>query len=176
MKILIATKNNAKIEGAKKALLHYFDDFVIEGAKVESGVSEQPLNDETWQGAKNRVENLKRFAKDNDIEADMFLAIESGMTQKQSCWMIENVAVIENKIGEQSFGLGPSFPVPDRLVERIKKEGFGDVMDSIFNESQLHLRGGGIEMLTHGKVLRSDLTEQAFVMALTKFINGDIWR
>ncbi len=52
MKALIATKNQGKIEGAKKALLNYFEHVEIEGIPVPSNVSEQPVNEETYIGAK----------------------------------------------------------------------------------------------------------------------------
>lgn len=65
MKVLIATKNQGKIEGAQKALLQYFDNVDIEGIPVESNVSEQPVNDEIYAGAKNRVRNLKLSASAN---------------------------------------------------------------------------------------------------------------
>jgi len=38
MKILIGTKNPTKIEGAKRAFGHYFEDFEIEGVSVNSEV------------------------------------------------------------------------------------------------------------------------------------------
>ena len=38
MKILIATKNPGKIEGAKRAFSKYFDDFEITGIPVSSDV------------------------------------------------------------------------------------------------------------------------------------------
>ena len=60
MKILIATKNPGKIEGAKRAFSKYFDGFEIIGVPVSSDVSDEPVNDEILQGAKNRVKNLKK--------------------------------------------------------------------------------------------------------------------
>jgi non-canonical (house-cleaning) NTP pyrophosphatase len=78
MKVLIATKNQGKIEGARKALLNYFDNVEIEGIPVESNVSEQPVNDEIYAGAKNRVKNLKEYCKQNNVVADLYLSIESG--------------------------------------------------------------------------------------------------
>ena len=79
MKILIATKNQGKIEGAKRALSKYFDNIEIEGIPVESNVGEQPLNGEIYIGAKNRVKNLKLYAQENNIKADLYLSIESGI-------------------------------------------------------------------------------------------------
>lgn len=75
----MASKNQGKIEGARRALAHYFDNIEIEGIPAESNVGEQPVNDEIYNGAKNRIKNLKRYAKDNNIEADLYLSIESGI-------------------------------------------------------------------------------------------------
>ena len=51
------------------------------------------------------------------------------------------------------------------------------VMNSIFEgDSQRSKKGGGIQLLTHNVISRIDLTEEAFVMALTKFINGEDWK
>lgn len=49
MKVLIATKNQGKIEGAKRALSNYFDNIEIQGIPVESDVSEQPVNEEIYK-------------------------------------------------------------------------------------------------------------------------------
>ena len=176
MKVLIAKQNKGKVEGAKRAFEKYFNDVEIIGISAPSDVSEQPVNEETWQGAKNRVKNLKNLAKENNVDADYFVSIESGMLNSLGSWMIVNIAVVEDKTGVQSVSCSPGFPVPERLVEKIKEIGLGQVMDNHFNESDLRSRGGGIQLLTHDVVSRIDLTEVAFEMALTKFINGEYWK
>lgn len=75
MKVLIATKNQGKIEGAKKALENYFEKVEIEGIPVSSDVPDQPVNKEIYVGARNRVKNLKEYAKKNNIKAELFLGI-----------------------------------------------------------------------------------------------------
>ena len=176
MKVLIATKNKGKVEGAKRAFDKFFEDVEVVGISAESNVPEQPVNAETWQGAKNRVENLKKIAKESGVEADFFVAIESGMINALGSWMIINIAVVEDKNGMQSISASPAFPVPDKYVEKIKDIGLGSLMDEIFDAEDLRSRGGGIQLLTHSVVTRIDLTEVAFSMALTKFVNGEIWR
>ena len=172
MKVLIATKNKGKIEGAKKALSNYFDNIEIEGIPVESDVSEQPVNDDIYKGAKNRVKNLKKYAQKNNIKADLFLSIESGITNLLGRWMITNIAVIEDKTDFESYGTSPSFPVPDKLVKDIIDTDLSQVMNKIFTkDDERHNKGGGIQLLTHDKISRIDLTEMAFIMALTKYIN-----
>lgn len=177
MKVLIATKNQGKIEGAKKALEHYFKEVEVIGIPVNSEVNEQPVNEEIYQGAKNRVKNLKIYAKENNIEADLYLSIESGINNLLGRWMITNIAVIEDNKNFESYGTSPSFPVPDSLVQDVIDTNLTNVMNKVLSkDDERHNKGGGIQLLTHNKISRIDLTEYAFIMALTKYINDDIWR
>lgn len=177
MKVLIATKNQGKIEGAKRALLHYFDNVEIEGIPVNSDVGEQPVNEEIYNGAKNRVKNLKRYAKENNMEADLYLSIESGINNLLGRWLITNIAVIEDNNDFESYGTSPCFPVPDKLVQDIIDTDFSQVMNKLFyKDDERHNKGGGIQLLTHNKISRIDSTEMAFIMALTKYINEDKWK
>ncbi len=175
MRIIIATKNPGKIEGAKKAFLNYFENFEIEGIPAPSEVGNQPVNEEIYLGAKNRVKNLKNYCKENNIEADLYLSIESGITNQVGRWMIVNIAVIEDNKSFESYGTSSGFPVPDKYVDDIIKTELGTVMDDIFKTNDLRSNIGGISFLTHDILSRIDLTEQAFIMALTKYINGIIW-
>jgi non-canonical (house-cleaning) NTP pyrophosphatase len=65
--------------------------------------------------------------------------------------------------------------VPLKYVSDIKQKGFGPVVDSILNTDNIRNSVGGINYLTHEKISRIDISREAFTMALTKFINGDIW-
>ncbi len=175
MKILIATKNSTKIEGARRAFLRYFKDFEINGIPVSSDVSDEPVNEELYNGARNRIINLKKEAKEKNINADFYLLIESGITKQLGEWLIINMAIIEDKNGKVSVGSSSGFPVPDKYVDEIISSDLGKLMDRIFNEKELRAKQGGVSFLTQNAISRYDLTEQAFVMALTRFINGDIW-
>lgn len=176
MKILIATKNQGKIEGAKRALEKYFQNVIIEGIPADSEVGEQPVNNEIYEGAKNRVKNLKKYCQENNIEADLFLSIESGINNLLGRWMITNIAIIEDNKDFESYGTSPSFPVPERFVNDIINTDLNKVMDKVFEkDEERHNKGGGIQLLTKNKVTRINLTELAFTMALTKYINKEKW-
>ena len=164
MKILIGTKNKGKIEGAKRAFEKYFKDVTIEGISVESEVADQPVNDEILQGARNRV------------EADFFVAMESGITDKFGSWLNLTTVYIENKDEEGTVGFGPAYPIPDRYINEIKEKELSYVLAKLFETKELKAPQGGISQLSHGQVSRIDLAEQAFIMALTHFINGEIWK
>ena len=176
MKILIGTKNPGKIEGAKKAFERYFDNVEIEGISVDSEVPDQPVNSEIIIGAKNRIKNLKKYAKENKIESDFYIASEAGITNSLGEWIDINCAVIEDKEGFQSIGTSQGFPIPDKYIEEIRKTGLGKVMDRLFNKKDTGKGQGGISYLSKGEITRIDLSKNAFIMALTRFINGDLWK
>jgi len=61
MKILVGSKNPVKIKAVEEAFSKYFDNIVVEGINVNSGVSVQPVNNETYAGAQNRALKLKEI-------------------------------------------------------------------------------------------------------------------
>lgn len=176
MKILMGTKNPGKIEGARQAFEKYFDSVEIEGISVESNVGAQPVNEEILQGAKNRIKNLKKYANTNNIKADFYIASEAGITNLLGEWIDINAVIIEDSKGFQSIGTSQGFPIPDKYIEEIKQTELGKVMDRLFSGKELGKGKGGISFLTKDEVTRIDLTRNAFIMALTRFINEDLWK
>ncbi len=176
MKILMGTKNPGKIEGARQAFEKYFDNIDIEGIAVESNVGAQPVNEEILQGAKNRIKNLKKYANNNNIKADFYIASEAGITNLLGEWIDINAVVIEDSKGFQSIGTSQGFPIPDKYIEEIKQTELGKVMDRLFRGKELGKGKGGISFLTKDEITRIDLTRNAFIMALTRFINEDLWK
>lgn len=176
MKILIGTKNPGKIEGARKAFERYFNNVEIEGIAVDSEVFDQPVNSEIIMGAKNRIKNLKKYAKENKIEVDFCVASEAGITNFLGEWIDINCAVIEDNKGFQSVGTSQGFPIPEKYIEEIRKTELGKVMDRLFDKKDTGKGRGGISYLSKGEITRIDLTKNAFIMALTRHINGDLWK
>ena len=174
MKILIGTRNPGKIEGAKEGFEKYYEEVEVEGIPVESEVPEEPVNDEIYLGARNRVKNLIAYSKENNINADFFVAVESGITNRLGKWCIIQIAVIQDKSGYESFGTSSGFPVPEKYVKRIIETDLGVVMDEMFNEHDLRSSVGGISFLTNNVINRIDITREAFIMALTTQIN-ELW-
>jgi len=178
MEVLIASKNPGKIEGAKLAFAGYsdvFSDVTVTGIGVPSDVPDEPVNEQIMQGAMNRVANLKKYALDNDISADLYVAVESGITNQLGTWFIVNMACIEDNMGKRSFGTSSGFPVPDCYVDEVISSDLSVLMEKIFLEKDLRSSKGGISYLTHGNISRIDLTKEAFCMALTQWTNGEKW-
>ena len=62
MKVLIGTNNPGKIEGAKQAFEKFYKNVNIVEISVSSNVSNEPVNEEIYVGASNRVNNLIKYA------------------------------------------------------------------------------------------------------------------
>lgn len=175
MRILMGTKNQGKIEGVKRAFERYFENIEIGGIAVDSEVSAQPINKEIIVGARNRVKNVKEYAKEHNLEADYYVASEAGITNLLDDWIDINVVVIENKEGKQSVGISQGFPIDEKYIDEITSTELGKVMDKIFKAHGLNTGKGGISILTHDEISRIDLTENACMMALIRYINKGIW-
>lgn len=177
MKALIATKNPSKIEGARNALARYFGKVEIEGIAVESGVPEQPVNGQMYEGAKNRLDNLIKYAKENGITADLYLSSESGVHDVFGAWENTNMVLIRDNDGLESMALSPSFPIPDKFIDEIIKTDLNKVICKLYEvDEDNHNKGGAIQKLTKGEMTRAEMTEMSVLMALTRYINGDLWK
>ena len=175
MKVLVGTQNPGKLEGAKRAFERYFDNVEIVGVPVDSGVSKEPLNEEIRKGVETRVQNVKKYAKENGIDADYYIASEAGFFNTFGMWMDTNFAMIEDKNGFKSYGSSDCFVMPDRLAEEAIRTELRDVMNRIFNMKDMNKAGGGINNLTDEAITRIDLTEHAYIMALIEHRKRDIW-
>ena len=162
--IKVATSNKVKCEAVKKAFGFYFDDVEIISEKVDSGVLEQPINDEIFIGVENRMKQLKKTESD----CDYWVSCEGGLIQQFGHWFNIQIVKVESWSTKESIGLSSAYPVPERYIEQILTSSLSEVLDSIFEGE------GGIRKLTNGKVTRFDLVTEATLMALTGIMNK-VW-
>ena len=162
--VAVATKNKLKLGAVEKAFQRHFDKVEVKGCSVPSGVQEQPCNQEVMQGAFNRLENLKKVS-----EADFYVACEGGLICQYGKWFNQQIVLVEAQDGKKSWGLSPSYPIPEKYIEEAKATSVADVLDRIFEGK------GGVRVLTQGAMTRENLIEGAVTMALTGVLNGDLW-
>ena len=175
MKAVIGTTNPGKIQGAKEALEKYFENVEVTGLKVSSDVDDQPVDKETVIGAQNRARHAMEVAKENGLDADFYMGIESGIINLYDSWFIANAAVVMDKDGYESVGYGPIFPVPEKYAQEVVLTDFGQVMEKIMKQKDLGKSVGGVDSLTHHSISRIDITRDAFIMALAGQVH-DYWR
>lgn len=172
MKILVGSKNPVKIESVKEAFSKYFDDVEAEGIEVNSGVSVQPVNDETYIGAQNRAFNLYELNKENNLGADFFVGIEGGIAKQYNRWFAFGCMCIIDKEKNSGFGNSPHFELPEGIVKKLLGGiELGDVMDKIMNEQNTKQRGGAIGFFTNGVMSRKELYIEGLKVALIPFLH-----
>ncbi|MFS1420260.1 inosine/xanthosine triphosphatase [Vibrio splendidus] len=164
--VIIASLNPAKINAVKSAFLSAFPDteFDFKGISVPSGVADQPMsNDETYQGAVNRVHNATQAQPD----ADFYVGLESGIEGKVTfAWM-----VVESN-GQRGESRSASLMLPPVVLDKLQHANeLGDVMDEVFGTDNIKQKGGAIGLLTHNQLSRSSVYSQALILALIPFVN-----
>ena len=86
MKILVGSKNPVKLKAVEETFGLYYDSIEVIGLNVESNVSDQPINDETYKGAENRARSLSILNIEKNLCADFFVGIEGGISKVYGNW------------------------------------------------------------------------------------------
>ncbi len=177
MKIIVGTKNEAKLEAVKEIMLDYPDlkDAEIIGWETISGVSDQPKSiAETVQGAKNRAKNVF------DI-CDLSIGLESGLFEipgSQSGFMDACICAIFD--GEKfALGFSSGFECPPKVNQLMLEEGL-DMTQAcnrvgLSTNPKLGSAEGLVGILTKGRITRKEYTKQALIMALAQIENSEIY-
>lgn len=167
-KVVVASLNPAKINAVKSAFQSAFPHQAFEfiGISVESEVDDQPMSDEeTRDGALNRVKN----AKISQPDADYYVGLEAGIEDNVTfAWMI-----IESDT-HRGESRSASLMLPPLVIEKLDHANeLGDVMDEVFGTENIKQKGGAISLLTQDLLTRSSVYHQALILALIPFINPD---
>ena len=176
MKVLVGSHNPVKIEAVKESFSKYFDNVEVIGIKVNSKVSDQPINEETFEGAKNRALELKRINEEKNLGAKFFVGIEGGIIKLYSKWFAFGTMCIIDDKGRISFGTSPHFELPESIVKHLLAgTELGDVMDKIPEEYNTKQKGGAIGFFTKNVMDRKNLYVHGLVVALIPFINENLY-
>ena len=166
--VTIASLNPAKINAVKSAFEAAFpqQEFDFKGVSVASGVADQPMsNQETYQGAINRVHNAAQAIPNSDFYVGLEAGIENNVT---FAWM-----VIESN-GQRGESRSASLMLPPQVIEKLAHANeLGDVMDEVFGTDNIKQKGGAIGLLTHNQLTRSSVYHQALILALIPFVNPE---
>ena len=171
--VIVGSKNPVKVQAIQDALSMYFPDTVImiEGINAPSLVADQPMDtEETLLGAINRVNYCK-----SKHQADYYAAIEGGVeTTKYGCFTFAYIVIDDGN--KQSVSRSASLPLPKFIYQALENgEELGDVMDTVFNESNVKQKCGAIGLLTKQLASRGSCYQQAAIMCMAPFINGNLY-
>jgi inosine/xanthosine triphosphatase len=173
-KVYIGSENPVKITCTEKAFRTVFPglEFDFIGKSVDSMVSNQPMSDhETYRGAWNRAENLKKVYSDGDY----WVGIEGGIEEMREsmhafAWMV----IINQEISGEARTA--TFPLPEK-IKFLVKQGIelGHADDLLFQRSNSKQKDGAVGILTRGIIDRTNYYEHALVLALIPFLNKPLY-
>ena len=114
--IVLASTSALKIEACRRA----FPGDTIIPVKSSSGINEQPLGDETLQGARNRL----RHAREQFPDASYFVSIENGIFEEDARYVDRAVVTVESAAGQVQVTLSDGVEFPGASVEEARSRGF----------------------------------------------------
>lgn len=152
MKIIIGSKNPAKITAVKNA----FPESEIEliSLDIPSGVNEQPFSDEeTINGAMNRAVEALRQGK-----GDVGIGLEGGVQETRLGLLICNWGALATKDMEPIIAGGARFLLPEDVALRLRAgEELGPVMDDYAKRQNVRKQEGAVGIFTNGLINRVDM-------------------
>ena len=176
VKILVGSRNPVKIEAVKEAFSKYFDDVEVIGIKVKSEVSDQPINDETFKGAKNRAVKLKRINEEKNLNTKFFVGIEGGIIKIFSKWFAFGGMCILDNSRKVGYGTSPLFELPEDITKHLLKGvELGDLMDNLTGEKNTKQKQGAVGYFTKNIMDRKRFYMDGLIVALIPFLNDDLY-
>ncbi len=171
MDIVVASRNPVKIDAVRNAFAIQFSSttFDLIPIDVDSGVNHQPESDqETRQGARNRVEEARRAQPDADYWVGLEGGVESIDDQLMAfAWMV--VLGKNNKVGEARSVTLPLPPAVKKLIDNGVE--LGEANDQVFGTTNSKQQGGAFGLLTDGRYTREFIYSQTLIFALIPFVS-----
>lgn len=157
IKVAIATKSPDKITGIKDAVSRFFNvketEIEFYSKSVESGVSNQPFDSETYQGALNRAQNIRKDFPDMDYYISCEAGIENVFGQYYN---VQVVCILESSKTLWGKSAGWSLPAEDIDIIR------NDTLDTYLRRKGINC----IEQLLGPSCSRSAAVAEATQLAL----------
>ena len=174
-KIVLASKNPAKVKATQEGFQRMFPQEVFEFASVSvtSGVKDQPSSDaEALQGALNRAEHASQAMP----EADFWVGMEGGIEEKENEMMSFAWIVVKGKDSRIGKGRSGTFFLPREVVKLIKEgKELGVADDIVFQRKDSKQKNGAVGILTGDVLTRSEFYSDAVILALIPFKHQELY-
>lgn len=140
--------------------------------EVELKIPAQPFDDEVARGAVARAQAALQGA-------DYGVGIEAGLiwNEQLNVYFDVQFCAIVDRAGNVTVGHGPGFVYPERVINAVKAgKTVGKAMEELTGIENIGHRMGAIGYLSRGAMDRTQLTEQAVLMALLPRLRPDLYR
>lgn len=172
--VVVGSKNVPKIEAVRMAFAAVWPDrrWLVKGISIESGVSDQPLDEfETIAGARNRAyEAIKQ------TDCEYAVGIEGGLIHSAGRWMECGWMIVLDRHGREGIGASVKIMVPDKFLKQMKNgKNLGDVCDEEFATRDIGQGVGYFGLVTNNAVTRTDGYRDGVAIALARFTNPQLF-
>lgn len=170
MKVAVGSGNPTKIRAVERVMKTFWPDAEVVGVSVPSGVSDQPSSeDEAVEGALNRAR-----ASIEAMGVDMGVGIEGYTSDTKHGMFLSPIVVVVDSQGRKGVGHGGRFLLPEGVAAEVRKgRELGPVMDEFIGEHNVKQRQGAVGVFTKGRISRTELSENAVILALVRFLNPE---
>ncbi|GHH97331.1 DUF84 family protein [Neobacillus kokaensis] len=152
MRVIIGSKNPAKIEAVKNSFTNQYIE--LSSLDIPSGVSDQPLSDEeTIKGAINRAAGALR-----EGSGDIGIGLEGGVQETNHGLFICNWGALAAKGLEPIIAGGARILLPEEIAARLRTgEELGPVMEDYAKKKNVSKQEGAVGVFTNGLVNRAEM-------------------
>lgn len=170
--VVIASTNPVKVAVAERAFTAVFPgelfDFVP--VKSDSGVPDQPFENETRKGAQNRL----AYVRKSNPEADYWISQEGGLCKEGDRIFNRAWIAVCDKSGFTAEASTSNFYLPKKVIGYIQ-EGMdlGQADDKFFGIENSGQGIGGVGHLTDGLINRTEYYLPAAIIALSEIKHQD---
>lgn len=173
MIVLLGSKNPSKKRALEKALEKLqITEFDIISYDAQSSVNSKPIGYEIIRGADNRNQELKNFAKKENIIYDYLCSIEGGFSiDENGLPFIVTYCIIEDALGKKSTGKSLGIRLSKIMFDFIKNGGsLNEVIESIISNEN-NKQNQGITGYLAGQLYdRENVDCDAIISAFISFI------
>jgi inosine/xanthosine triphosphatase len=184
-RVRVGTTNGPKIAAATEAIRAYVPGARVEGAPVESGVSDQPVGlDEIARGARNRAAAAFELG-----DCQLAVGYEDGLValpELGGCaseLLNLGCAAVTDGV-RTSLGLSSGFSYPPECARQAatEREPIGDLFDALWSERRGDAAAGpsgqgigNIGKLSLGVLPRTEYARHAILCALVPLLHPDLY-
>ncbi|RBP93811.1 inosine/xanthosine triphosphatase [Cytobacillus firmus] len=164
MKVIIGSKNPAKILAVQTAFSHY--EAVIMSEDVPSGVNDQPFSDEeTIKGAINRAYGSLQASR-----GQIGIGLEGGVQKTEYGLFLCNWGALAEKGQPPIIAGGARIPLPDGVAARLLAgEELGPVMDDYAKKENVRKNEGAVGIFTNGQINRADMFSHVMKLLIGQY-------
>jgi pantetheine-phosphate adenylyltransferase len=164
IELVLVTKNEEKIEGARLFFKRVFDKFQMNAINAKGNFVAQPINQEIFEGALRRAEGVEG-------EYDYAIGIEAGVLSNAGSSYDIHVAAVKDSLGKVNFGISSGLPLSDSMMNSIKMgRNLEEVTDMLVGVEKSGKLKGAIYYLSKGLKERRQLVEESLISAFTQRI------